>query len=104
MPALPPSSGAHPGPPLACPAQTAALSVGVGTACTLYEPMVVLEALVLTASIVVALTAYTFYAVRKGVSFSFLGPALFSGLMLLGELPGGSCMPCTGCTEACQGF
>ena len=59
-------------------AQTAAMSVGVGTACTLYEPFVVLEALVLTASITLSLTAYTFYAARKGQSFQKLGPMLFS--------------------------
>ena len=59
-------------------AQTAAMSVGVGTACTLYEPLVVLEALVLTASITLSLTAYTFYAARKGQSFQKLGPMLFT--------------------------
>ena len=61
-----------------CCVQTAAMSVGVGTACTLYEPFVVLEALVLTASITLSLTAYTFYAARKGQSFQKLGPMLFT--------------------------
>ena len=59
--------------------QTACMSVGLGTACTLYEPAIVLEALCLTAAIVVGLTLYTFYAVRKGVSFQRLGPILFCG-------------------------
>lgn len=62
-----------------CLAQTASLSVGVGTACTVYEPVIVLEALVLTATIVLSLTAYTFHAARKGYSFSYLGPILFTG-------------------------
>ncbi len=51
--------------------QTACLSIGVGTACTLYQPFIVLEAVVLTASIVVGLTAYTFYAARKGANFRY---------------------------------
>ena len=49
--------------------QTALLSVSVGTTCTFYEPMIVLEALALTAAIVVALTVYTFNAARKGANF-----------------------------------
>lgn len=60
-------------------AQTASLSVGVGTACTVYEPAVVLEALCLTAAIVLGLTTYTFHAARKGYSFQRLGPILFAG-------------------------
>ena len=66
--------------------QTAAMSVGVGTACTLYEPLVVLEALVLTASITLSLTAYTFYAARKGQSFQKLGPMLFTCARLMPAL------------------
>ena len=54
--------------------QTACLSIGVGTACTLYQPFIVLEAVVLTASIVVGLTAYTFYAARKGANFKCATP------------------------------
>lgn len=54
------------------------MSVGVGTACTLYEPLVVLEALALTGSVTVSLTAYTFWAARKGVSFQKWGPMLFT--------------------------
>ena len=59
--------------------QTACMSVGLGTACTVYEPAIVLEALCLTAAIVVGLTLYTFWAVRKGYSFQRLGPILFCG-------------------------
>ncbi|CAL5229149.1 g12423 [Coccomyxa viridis] len=61
-------------------AWTACMAVGLGTACTVYEPAIVLEALCLTAAIVVGLTLYTFYAVRKGVSFQRLGPILFCAL------------------------
>lgn len=53
--------------------------MGVGTACTVYEPVVVLEALSLTAAIVLGLTAYTFHAASKGYSFQRLGPFLFAG-------------------------
>lgn len=56
------------------------LSVSVGAACSTYAPFIVLEAVALTASIVGALTAYSFYASKKGVDFSFLGPMLFAGL------------------------
>ncbi len=52
-----------------CHLQTALLSVSVGTTCTFYQPLVVLEALALTAAIVVALTVYTFNAARKGANF-----------------------------------
>lgn len=62
---------------------TACLSIGVGTACTLYQPFIVLEAVVLTASIVVGLTAYTFYAARKGANFSYMQPLLFNCLLAL---------------------
>ena len=51
--------------------QTALLSVSVGTTCTFYQPLIVLEALALTAAIVVALTVYTFNAARKGANFRY---------------------------------
>ena len=66
--------------------QTACMAVGLGTACTVYEPAIVLEALCLTAAIVVGLTLYTFYAVRRGVSFQRLGPILFCGEPACGPL------------------
>ena len=64
--------------------QTALLSVSVGTTCTFYQPLVVLEALALTAAIVVALTVYTFNAARKGANFRYsLGSMVpFSCLVL----------------------
>ncbi|KAK9823300.1 hypothetical protein WJX72_001740 [[Myrmecia] bisecta] len=64
-------------------AWTLSISVSVGSACTLYEPYIVLEALLLTATIVVGLTAYTFQAARRGQNFSHMGPLLFVGLCSL---------------------
>eukprot|EP00891_Asterochloris_glomerata_P008634 jgi/Astpho2/8634/e_gw1.00126.46.1_t len=60
---------------------TVGMSCSVGTICSMYKPMVVLEALVLTAAIVSGLTIYAFWASSKGYDFNFLGPILFSGLM-----------------------
>eukprot|EP00850_Spirogloea_muscicola_P011704 SM000073S21480 [mRNA] locus=s73:517192:519727:+ [translate_table: standard] len=62
---------------------TVSLSLPVGIACSASKGSVVLEALVLTAAVVLSLTAYTFYAIKKGQDFSFLGPMLFAGLMVL---------------------
>lgn len=62
--------------------QTASLSIGVGTACTAAAPEVILEALVITAAIVMGLTVYAFHAARKGIEFSFLGPILISSKTL----------------------
>lgn len=62
---------------------TASISLTVGITCSTYSGPIVLEALLLTAAVVVSLTAYTFYAARKGQDFNFLGPMLFSALMVL---------------------
>lgn len=43
----------------------------------------VLEALIITAGVVLALTAYTFWASKKGKDFSYLGPILFTSLTVL---------------------
>lgn len=56
-------------------------AASVGAVCTLYQPAVVIEAVALTAAIVIGLTLYTFYATSKGVDFSFMGPMLFGCLM-----------------------
>ncbi|CAK9223599.1 unnamed protein product [Sphagnum troendelagicum] len=45
--------------------------------------IIVLEALILTAAVVVSLTAYTFWAASKGYDFSYLGPILFVGVIIL---------------------
>lgn len=44
---------------------------------------VVLEAVILTSAVVVGLTLYTFWAARRGYDFNFLGPFLFSAIIVL---------------------
>jgi protein lifeguard len=44
---------------------------------------VVLEAAFLTGVVVASLTLYTFWAVKRGKDFSFLGPFLFASLLVL---------------------
>ncbi|KAM3335683.1 hypothetical protein ACQJBY_029901 [Aegilops geniculata] len=44
---------------------------------------VILEAGILTIVVVLSLTAYTFWAARRGKDFSFLAPFLFASLMIL---------------------
>ena len=44
---------------------------------------VILESVILTAAVVVSLTAYTFWAAKRGHDFNFLGPFLFGALMVL---------------------
>lgn len=45
--------------------------------------MIVLEAALLTGVVVLSLTLYTFWGVKRGKDFSFLGPFLFASLMVL---------------------
>ncbi|XP_057538858.1 protein LIFEGUARD 4-like [Amaranthus tricolor] len=62
---------------------TVAIAFGVGMTCAFVKGRIVLEALVLTSVVVVSLTLYTFWAAKRGQDFSFLGPFLFAGLMVL---------------------
>lgn len=62
---------------------TACLSVTVGVACANTNGRIVLEALILTSAVVASLTGYTFWASKKGKDFSYLGPILFSSLIVL---------------------
>ncbi|CAI6005123.1 unnamed protein product, partial [Closterium sp. NIES-64] len=62
---------------------TASMSMTVGLICSMYSGPIVAEALGLTASVVLGLTAYTYYAVKKGQEFSYLGPMLYVSLWLL---------------------
>ena len=62
---------------------TVCLSFTVGVACANTEGRIVLEALILTSVVVASLTGYTFWASKKGKDFSYLGPILFSSLMIL---------------------
>ncbi|PIA39329.1 hypothetical protein AQUCO_02600052v1 [Aquilegia coerulea] len=62
---------------------TTCLSVTVGVACANTEGKIVLEALILTSAVVAGLTGYTFWAAKKGKDFSYLGPFLFTSLIIL---------------------
>ncbi|OWM74184.1 BI1-like protein [Punica granatum] len=62
---------------------TLTLSFTVGVSCANTDGKIVLEALILTSAVVFALTGYTFWASRKGKDFSFLGPILFTSLVVL---------------------
>ncbi|KAF3612556.1 hypothetical protein FXO37_36717 [Capsicum annuum] len=44
---------------------------------------VILEAVILTTAVVISLTAYTFWAAKRGQDFNFLGPFLFGALVVL---------------------
>ncbi|KAL4309730.1 hypothetical protein GQ457_01G021980 [Hibiscus cannabinus] len=62
---------------------TVSLSLPVGVSCANTDGRIVLEALILTAAVVASLTGYTFWASKKGKDFSFLGPILFTSLIIL---------------------
>ncbi|GBG85171.1 hypothetical protein CBR_g39736 [Chara braunii] len=62
---------------------TLTFSVTIGSVCAFLPGLIVLEAVLLTAAVFVSLTAYTFWAGRKGYDFSYLGPMLFAGLTVL---------------------
>ncbi|RZR76960.1 hypothetical protein BHM03_00001886, partial [Ensete ventricosum] len=62
---------------------TVCLSLSIGVACANTQGRIVLEALILTSAVVSSLTGYTFWASRKGKDFSYLGPFVFSGLIIL---------------------
>lgn len=64
-------------------AWTAVMSITVGMACSFYQPLIVLEALALTTGVVVGLTAYAFWATKRGANFSWMGPMLFGCLWAL---------------------
>ncbi|GJN23345.1 hypothetical protein PR202_gb10987 [Eleusine coracana subsp. coracana] len=54
-----------------------------GLTCAFTKGEVILESAILTSVVVVSLTAYTFWAARRGHDFSFLGPFLFAAVMIL---------------------
>ncbi|XP_071723381.1 BI1-like protein [Rutidosis leptorrhynchoides] len=62
---------------------TVSLSFSVGVSCANTDGSIVLEALILTAAVVSSLTGYTFWAAKRGKDFSFLGPILFTSLVIL---------------------
>ncbi|KAJ7949848.1 BI1-like protein [Quillaja saponaria] len=55
----------------------------VGLTCAHVQGRVILEAVILTSAVVVSLTLYTFWAVKRGHDFQFLGPFLFGSLVVL---------------------
>ncbi|XP_077231735.1 protein LIFEGUARD 2-like [Tasmannia lanceolata] len=62
---------------------TVLLSFSVGLSCAFSSGRVILEAVILTAVLVVSLSLYTFWAARRGHDFGFLGPFLFGTLIVL---------------------
>lgn len=81
------------------------LSITVGTACSIYAPAIVLQGLVLTSGVVLGLTMYTFWAVRKGHDFTHWGTYLFTSIwafMLFGFMQ--ILLPVTDTTRAVYAF
>ncbi|XP_062212673.1 protein LIFEGUARD 2-like [Phragmites australis] len=62
---------------------TVAISFAVGMTCAFTSGKIILEAAILTAVVVISLTAYTFWAAKRGHDFNFLGPFLFAAMMVL---------------------
>ncbi|XWS36336.1 hypothetical protein CRYUN_Cryun20dG0076400 [Craigia yunnanensis] len=62
---------------------TVSLAFAIGLTCAFTSGKVILESVILTAVVVVALTLYTFWAARRGYDFNFLGPFLFGAVLVL---------------------
>ncbi|WJX78892.1 Protein LIFEGUARD 2 [Trifolium repens] len=62
---------------------TVSMAFPVGMTCSYAHGKVILESIILTAAVVFSLTLYTFWAVKRGRDFSFLGPFLFGALIVL---------------------
>ncbi|OIW06943.1 hypothetical protein TanjilG_18331 [Lupinus angustifolius] len=62
---------------------TLGMSITVGFSCAFSKGIIIAEAAFLTGVVVGSLTLYTFWAVKRGTDFSFLGPFLFASLMVL---------------------
>ncbi|KAK2401708.1 Protein LIFEGUARD 4 [Trifolium repens] len=62
---------------------TLSLSFVIGLSCAFTSEKVILEAVILTAVVVIALTLYTFWAASRGYDFNFLGPFLFGAILVL---------------------
>ncbi|XP_030545877.1 protein LIFEGUARD 2 [Rhodamnia argentea] len=62
---------------------TITLAFAIGLTCAFTSGKVILEAVILTATVVVSLTLYTFWAARRGQDFNFLGPFLFGAIIVL---------------------
>uniref|UniRef100_A0A2N9F5F7 BI1-like protein n=1 Tax=Fagus sylvatica TaxID=28930 RepID=A0A2N9F5F7_FAGSY len=62
---------------------TITIAFAVGLACAFTKGRIILEATILTSVVVFGLTLYTFWAVKRGKDFTFLGPFLFASLLVL---------------------
>ncbi|KAI3741898.1 hypothetical protein L1987_59576 [Smallanthus sonchifolius] len=62
---------------------TIALAFAIGLSCAFTEGEVILEAVILTAVVVVSLTLFTFWAAKRGYDFYFLRDFLWSALIVL---------------------
>ncbi|KAG9451910.1 hypothetical protein H6P81_004814 [Aristolochia fimbriata] len=62
---------------------TVSISFAIGLTCAFKSGKVILEAVILTAAVVISLTLYTFWAAKRGHDFSFLGPFLFAAVIVL---------------------
>ncbi|XP_042400854.1 protein LIFEGUARD 2-like [Zingiber officinale] len=62
---------------------TVSICFAVGLTCAYTSGKVILESVILTAVVVVSLTLYTFCTAFRGHDFSFLGPFLFSAIIIL---------------------
>ncbi|KAI6693295.1 hypothetical protein NL676_021005 [Syzygium grande] len=62
---------------------TVTMAFGLGFSCAFMKEKIILEAAILTSVVIVALTLYTFWAVKRGRDFSFLGPFLFASLLVI---------------------
>ncbi|KAL6968277.1 Protein LIFEGUARD 4 [Sarracenia purpurea var. burkii] len=62
---------------------TVTLAFAVGLTCAFTSGKVILESVILTTAVVVSLTLYTFWAVKRGYDFNFLGPFLFGAVFVL---------------------
>ncbi|KAL6189604.1 hypothetical protein ACLB2K_040990 [Fragaria x ananassa] len=58
-------------------------AITIGLCCAYKEGKIVLLAVILTATVFLALTLYTFWAVKRGADFSFMGPFLFAACIML---------------------
>ncbi|VAI37993.1 unnamed protein product [Triticum turgidum subsp. durum] len=62
---------------------TVCVSLSVGLGCLTKRGPIIFEAAGMTLVVVVSLTAYTFWAARRGHDFEFLGPFLFAACVIL---------------------
>jgi FtsH-binding integral membrane protein len=62
---------------------TCCLSFAVGLGCLSAKGVIILEAATMTTVVVAGLTAYTFWAAKRGYDFEFMGPFLVCALLIL---------------------